>query len=242
MLIPCFGGFAVEAAEWIGTSGRHNDTGANLASYQLSIDGVSGSQGADWSGGAVQAGDLCLLMQLKGGTTGPNPPTGFSAVATLIARLSSTIGENYRMLLVGKVLDATDISNGYIELLDPIPDNNPGGLVIIRGVTTVVEESPTNFQRAGSLNANSVAIARPTASKAGIALSVTCRGGGLRTTTPPAGFTNRGDVQHTVGGAGMYSIHFATAPVAGAGQIAAGTSAFDGAADLTVTNLTVVVE
>lgn len=233
MLMPFGGGFntGVMALAYVGSSYHHNDdTGSAEALYHLSLPVGS----AD--------GDTAVLVRTASGTADFDTTTGFTDIGgDDVSRVSVTVGENNRTAVKTKTLDATDISNGYIEISPNVPANRDVALIVFRNFTSFVWSEATNTE--SSLADNTIAVRQETAASRAYALMCTWRGGGTRTTTISNGATLIVDSQHTSsGGAGAYALSVFLYDVAAAGLSPSGTVSVSGTANMTLKTFTVLVQ
>lgn len=218
------------APAFVGASSYFNDTGDSLGNYELALPVGS------------LAGDLIVISNPRLTSSSPNPPAGCATVEA-INRLSATNGANYNWGVWSKLLTPTDISNGHIAIPN-ISRVTAVGALVFRNALGAAVYTDDNYHRSSDLDENSVALRQETPATAApdpIAVALAVRGGGLRETTFPAGWTARLDVMDPVWpGPGRVAVHACTRVVSG--ESPADTLAFSGAADMNIITLTLIIE
>lgn len=217
--------------EFVGVSSYHNDSGSvNDTNLQLSLPS------------GTRTGDYALFWYAKNnGSANVAFPSGFTQLVSDVARLSATNGENYRVGCAAKVLDATDISNGFVTQPD-VQIVSTIAMPVFRNRTATVMTTG-NFTRTASLAANTVALESETSTAqfSAIAVAAIFHAREKRTASI-SGWT-----QLTIdswGGAdniNRQAIRLFILEM-GSGATAAGTVTISGSADLTITSQMCVVQ
>lgn len=167
----------------VGTMGTFNNAGSSVADVQMTLPVGSAE------------GDLAAWHQSRNAAVAPVPPTG-GTLHGWIERLSTGPAQNNSPGFISKVLDATDISNGYVVI--PSLGSNccaVGG--VMRDVTSLeitldpasdVTAATSGFNRAA--NVNTLAAVDSTPSADGLAWTICAWGHGDRDPiTYPSGWT-----------------------------------------------------
>lgn len=220
-----------------GMTGHYNSTGTNEANYQWGLP----------AGVPLYPGMRLFYQQGRNtaGTPGAITASGTGQVYhAWVDRPSATIGEAATWSWMSTILTATDIANGYIVIPSLSNAMTLVGVILWRGVTitpsldnvgtTSAQPSgaTAGFNRAGSLNANTVNMVSQTPSRPSIAIACMGRGGGRRTLNLPGGWTSVSDIDTSIATPGRYPGRMLAKTVTGATGTDAWT--FTGAADMTL--------
>jgi hypothetical protein len=229
---------------YIGGTGLFNDTGATIASgYTMALPGTGPN-------GAPQAGDNVWVVYCHGQAVGndSNFPTNMGLATAAVEKISTTGGNNYRGEILWKAaLTGTDISNGFIAIPQALPANRCTVLFVTRGAAAIIAASP-NFTRtmtsdSDDLDANQLAIPRPTATKEATAIAIIWGNRGNRTMTPPGSWVTRifaiDDADTTNA---QYWLYIGTLEMEDAGQVPVSNFVLSGAANMSITGVTLVLQ
>lgn len=206
----------------------HFQSGSVVGNYQLALPA-----------GSV-AGDLWVCSNPRLTTVAPVMPEGCTEVLA-IPRISEVVGLNWNWGVWSKILTSGDISAGYI-VIPFISNVTAVGCLVFRNAAHPVTHTPGDHLRVTP--ATSIAFrqeSRASDAPAPIALALTTRNGGLRTTTWPAGWTPRLDVMDPATIAnGRISVHACTRGVAN--ESPADTISFSGPEAMCIATMTMIIE
>lgn len=190
----------------VGAFAFYNGSGNNLTDYQLTF--------SDFPGYTAAEDDLIIVNNPRLNSGTPTAPSGAEVLNTE-SRLSTTVGENWNWGVWGLRLTGTDISNGYV-LIPHLGNVTAVGAVAIRNAAANIIgsydlDNANVSHRPSGLSYNSIALqqrAPVTAAPDAIALALVARGGGLLTSTFPAGWTSRFDsMDPSTTAAGRVAVH-----------------------------------
>jgi hypothetical protein len=154
----------------LGVRGTYNDTAAEVTNVDLSWDGI-------WSEEPVAGSNRALYIEQVPSGDAEDLPSGFTLIGSVLPRLNSSLGNNYRTMFAEKVLDSTDIAAKKI-VIPNIGARTPAFLVAFKNVTTFTR-SP-QWLRSAEFAANQQALPVMTVAAPAIVIAWGGRGSGLR--------------------------------------------------------------
>jgi hypothetical protein len=216
---------------YVGSSSYSFGTGGPASNYELVLHPD------------CQVGDVAIITVPQTAISNTLIDYGDSPGETVlenITRLNSSVGSNYGVALYAYALTADDITAGNI-VIPVITNLTSVSADFFRNVNKVTHAA--GYTRSTGLNANSIVLESETSTEpSSIALAIVVRGGGLRTPTVPAGWSQRTYANDGSASAGRIVIHTMTQTLGEPAATPADTFSVSGAADLCLTTATVVLE
>ena len=190
--------FAFSGQQEFGLSARHNVP--VILGYATATN-ISGSAITDHHipiPARARPGLRLLTISTRGADTPYDPIVGGQRLG-YVQRAGTALGINYTTSIQEKILDDTEVAQGYV-LLPTLGDNQAAiSCLLWCDYTLVFSLSPMSsaatatagFNRAGTTDQISVPAVELTPTKDALAISVVAWQGGLRTVTQPATYTQR---------------------------------------------------